>query len=352
MPERFFIEALAARFGGTAYATVHLARQLAINDNVAQVSVLTRRGSIVARGLARAREVSCIELPVPTRFELARRAAWEAARLPALVRQERSSVVISMSGMLPRRLGARLLCMLFNPVMYEQASAANVLRRWAVRRTVRAEAEIVAPSRYMATLAAASIGRECSVVPLGVDHSVFHPDPNAARGAEILCVADFYSHKRHDIVLEAWLRLTPPRPLLRLVGNPAVDPGTYARVLTRVESLPGVVVEHGLSLAQLVGAYQQARAFIMASERESFCMPLLESMACGVPCVVRDVPSLRETGGGGASYVAGDDPDAWAAALERATDDGASHERARQAAVASAARFSWERMAAEVAALF
>lgn len=352
MPTKVLIDALAARHGGTAYAAVHLARHLALNDKVAHVSVVARRNSIVARGLEGEGEVTCIELSTPARFELARRAAWEAFRLPALVGRRRVSVVISMSGMLPRRLGTRVLCLLFNPVMYEQSSASNALRRWAVGRTVRGEAEVAAPSRYMAELVTASIGRECAVVPLGIDHSVFNPDPTSDRTTEILCVADFYSHKRHDIVLDAWQRLASPRPPLRLVGNPAVDRHAYARVLARVAKLSGVVVEHGLSLDQLVRAYRRARVFVLASERESFCMPLVESMACGVPPVVRDLASLRETGGDGPRYVVGDDPDAWAAALESLTRDEAAHRRGRQAALASAARFSWERMAVEVASMF
>jgi glycosyltransferase involved in cell wall biosynthesis len=351
LSDRVLIDALAARYGGTAYAAVQLARQLATNPKVARVSVISRRGSIVDHGLASGAEVNRIRLPARARLELVRRIIWEAARLPRIVTQQQSNVVISMSGMLPRSPGARLLCLLFNPVMYEQKSLANSLRRWAVRSTAGDATQVTAPSRHMAELVSESIGRECSVVPLGVDHDVFRPGPR--RGTEILCVADFYAHKRHDVVLDAWLRLAPPRPRLRLVGNPAVDAGAYRRVLSRVEALKdGVAVEHGLSLDRLVSTYQQARVFVLASERESFCMPLVESMACGVPGVVRDLPSMRETGGAGASYVAGDDPDAWASALEALTGGDVVHERARRAAVESAARFSWERMAAELAALF
>jgi glycosyltransferase involved in cell wall biosynthesis len=351
LPKRVLIDALAARHGGTAYAAVQLARHLALNPQVSRVSVITRPGSIVDQGLAKAPEVTRIRPSAPPRIELVQRAVWEAALLPRLASRERSTTVISMSGMLPRLPRVRVLCLLFNPVMYEHATPANALRRWAVRRTAREGTMVAAPSGYMAGLVSASIGRECAVLPLGVDHSVFQPDPDGSHGSEILCVADFYSHKRHDVVLDAWQRLAPPRPLLRLVGNPAVDHSTYAGVCARVEKLPDVVVEHGLSLDQLVSTYRRARVFVLASQRESFCMPLAESMACGVPAVVRDTPSLRETGGPGASYVATDEPEAWAAALGRLLGDEMAHGRARQDAQAAASRFSWERMASEVASL-
>lgn len=350
---RILIDALAARFGGTAYAVIQLARSLARRPEVSMVIVVTRRGSIVEGGVAEEAAVSCVVLPAASRIELIRRTAWEAARLPALVAREECDVVISMSGMLPRSPGRRLMCLLFNPVMYEDRTAANLLRRWAVRRTAREAEYLAAPSRSMADLASASIGRECAVVPLGVDHGVFSPSTDV--GEEILCVADFYAHKRHDLILDAWLRLPLPRPRLRLVGNSSVDPQTYARLLARIKLLPeadSITLEHRIPLERLVAAYHHARVFVMLSERESFCMPLVESMACGVPVVARGLRSLRETGGEGARYVDGDDPDQWAAVLRQLVEDDAEHERARRAAIVSAARFSWEAFTADLAIRF
>jgi len=350
---RILINALAARFGGTAYAVIHLARGLVLRPEISAVSVVTRRGSIVQKGLAKDPEVSCLVLSDASMVELIRRTAWEALRLPALVKRGEFDVVISMSGMLPRSPDYRLMCLLFNPVMYENPTAANLLRRWAVRRTARDAEYLAAPSQSMADLVSASTGRECTVVPLGVDHDAFSAPP--AAGQEILCVADFYAHKRHDLVLDAWLRLAPPRPRLRLVGNDTVDPHAYARLLDRIQSLPdadSITVNSRVSLEQLITAYRQARVFIIASERESFCMPLVESMACGVPAVARGLPSLRETGGEGARYVNGDDPDHWAVALRQLVDDETEHDRARAAAIASAARFSWEAFISGLATQF
>jgi glycosyltransferase involved in cell wall biosynthesis len=345
------IDALAARFGGTAYASIHLARQLARMPDTAAVSVITRAGSIVAQGLADDRDVRCVTLPNRHRTELLRRIAWEGSRLPSLASRARADLLISMSGMLPRRPGCPTVCLLFNPVMYERDSAANRLRRWTVRHTARFATKLAAPSSAMAALVRASVGRACAVTPLGIDHDTFSPADRG--GEEILCVADFYAHKRHDVILEAWERLRSPRPPLRLIGNPSVDPAAYERLRERIArsaEADRVVLEHHVSLARLIGAYRDARVFVSASEHESFCMPIVESMACGVPVLARDLPSLRETGGDGAAYVGVDDPAVWARVLQRLTDDDVAYEHARQAAIESAARFSWERFAHEVAA--
>jgi glycosyltransferase involved in cell wall biosynthesis len=251
-----------------------------------------------------------------------------------------------MSGMLPRFPGVRVMCLLFNPVMYERRTAPNLMRRWAVRRTARNAEYVAAPSRTMADLVSASVGRDCMIAPLGIDHRVFTPAADV--GEEILCVADFYAHKRHDLIIDAWLAVPYPRPRLRLVGNPTVDTRTYARLAARIKMLQeadSITLESNLSLSGLVAAYRRARVFVLASEHESFCMPLLESMACGVPPVVRDLPSLQETGGTGATYVDGDDPAQWTAAIESLLGDGVSHGQARAAALQAAGRFSWEAFA-------
>lgn len=350
MGRRVLIDALAARFGGTAAATVQLARHLVLDDRVADVAVVCRRGSIVDRGLAGERAVRRIALPDPRGVELLQRVVWEGLRLPALARREQYEVLISMSGMLPRAPESRLVCLIGNPVMYESDGPANALRRWAVRRTASEDAYLAAPSRHMAEMVVASVGRPCDVLAWGVDHSIFFPA--ASPGEEILCVGDFKAYKRHDLVLDAWRRLPAPRPRLRLVGNPDVEPSAHARLLALIESAPeaeSIELDYRLAHEQMPEIYRRARVFVIASEHESFCMPLVESMACGVPAIARDIPSLRETGGAGALYLGGEDPDEWAAAIGRLCDDGEEHRRASELAVRSAARFDWERFASELA---
>jgi D-inositol-3-phosphate glycosyltransferase len=290
-------------------------------------------------------------LPAPRHVELIHRITWEAFGLPALVRCDQYDVIISMSGILPRSPGCRLFCLIGNPVMYEAGTPANLLRQWAARRTARKAEYLAAPSRDMADMVSASVGQPCVVLPWGVDHSIF--SPAASPGDEILCVADFKAYKRHDLVIEAWLRLRAPRPPLRFVGNPDVDRQAHARLVTRINTLPeseSVRMEYRVPHERMPDIYRRARVFVMASEHESFCMPLAESMACGVPAVARGIRSLRETGGAGAMYLDGDDPDEWAAIVTRMIEDNGEHDRARKLAMRAAARFSWEGFASELAA--
>lgn len=315
----------------------------------AEVVLVTREGSLIAEGLETRPGVRVLLLPTAGRFELARRLLWEAYALPKLVRREGASGVLSWSGMLPRAVGAPVVCYLANPLMFERHDAANRLRRRAARGTLRQASHVLVPTRATAVRAAEALGRAPEVVPLGVDHARFQPA--SEHGSDVLCVADFYPHKRHNVVLAAWAALPSPRPRLRLLGNPAVDHGWYEQVRRQAEGLTGlgeVTFETGLTLDAVAEAYRGARVFALATLAESFCLPLLEAQACGVPAVVRDLPVLREVGGTGTTYVHGDDPGAWTVALGRLLTDDAAHAAARAAGLEQARGFSWERTAVEI----
>jgi glycosyltransferase involved in cell wall biosynthesis len=343
------VDALAARYGGTAYAAVQVADRLA--EASLRVVVVARKGSLVARGI-RARPGLCVvELSSANRLELARRLAWQALALAGLARRENASSILTWSGMLPRDIDARVVCYLANPVMFARGGTANAIRRWAARRTAQRAAHVLVPSRAMAAIVAEELGRRPEVVPFGVDHARFQPAADS--GTDILCVADFYRHKRHDLLLEAWAALPAPRPRLRLIGAPEVDRGWSQEVTARaahLRHLGEITFESGLSLDRLVDAYRSARAFAIPSEHESFCLPLLEAQACGVPAVARDSAAFRETGGASTTYVAGHDPREWAAAIGRLFTDDFAHAAARAASLEHARHFSWEATADAVRA--
>lgn len=347
-PHPIVVDALAARYGGAAYAAVQIAAGLA-DPPGAEVTVVTRTGSIVEEGLRRTDQVRVVALPRAPRAELQRRIGWEALRLPALANRRTGTRVLSWSGMLPRSLGVPVACYLANPLVFARDDPGNLLRRRALARTVRWASHVLVPSRAMRNLLETIPGCHAAVVPLGIDHDCFRP--GGPVGTEVLCVADFYRHKCHDLAVDAWERLPEPRPLLRLIGEPLVDTDHARRLLARLAPYRRrgeVLVQSRLSLGELVEAYQRARVFLLTSEQESFCMPLLEAQACAVPAVVRDMPSLRETGSTGTTFVFGHDPDQWAAAIVRLLEDDHHHTAAAAAGRAHSEIYSWERTVDEI----
>jgi glycosyltransferase involved in cell wall biosynthesis len=339
-PKRIIFDALAARFGGLAYAVVQLAQTL-IRDPEMELVIVTRRGSLVDRGLANSPRIRLVRPVAPRRAELLHRVAWETLRLPALVRDLQADALVTFSGILPVDPGCPVVSILANPIPFEEPRrAGSVVRRAAISRTAHRATSVYVPTRHFAELAPRL--PHVKVVPLGVDHSLFRPAKRV--GTELLYVSDFYRHKRHDLLLDAYERLPADRPALRLVGNPAVDAAWFRTVQARAAGIAGATVHGRIGLRALLCAFENARLFLMPSEHESFSMPLAESLSCGVPAIVRDHPALRETGGDGAVYLRGDDPDAWSRTMKLLLTDNRQHEALRAAALREARRFSWQTM--------
>ena len=340
---RLLIDALAARVGGGRRVGHELARALARRDDVDRVWLVVPEGTYDP--VAAIPGVEPVEVDLGNRFPLVRRARWESFELPRLLRQVGADAVVALAGMLPRALDQSTVAMPANTLVFESSSPANLLRRLAVVRTGRRADAVLVASSHMASLLSRFLDVE--IVPHGLDHDMFHAAD--APGDELVFVADFYPHKRHDLVLATWERLSSPRPFLRLIGNPSTDHDLAATIIASGTAIdPDRFAVETLEEDEVPAALRRARVALMTSVQESFSLPMIESAACGVPMVARDLAVLRESGGPGATYIRGDDPEVWAAAVHELFSDDEAHARARQASLTHARGFSWEAKAEAV----
>jgi len=337
------IDGLAARRGGgAAYITTQIATRLAFASGVRRVILVTRSGSLVARNVTESDRLRLIEVRGHEIADLPVRVLWELVQLPRVMRGRQA--LLTLSGILPRHFDVRVVSFLANPVPFEEQGWANTLRRLAIRRTSRRASAVLVPTVAMSRLVSGVIGRNASVVPLGVDRAVFSPGDGDGRG--VLYVADFYQHKRHDLLIDAWAQLGAPRPPLTLIGDPLVDSNHAARIGELIEAsrcLGEITVLSHVSVDRLVHEYRSAAVVVIPSVHESFCLPLIEAQACGIPVIARGLRTLREVGGVGATYVDSDDPLAWTAAISDVLGDRDSRTSHSAAGLVNSASYTWER---------
>ncbi len=170
------------------------------------------------------------------------------------------------------------------------------------------------------------------LTPNAVDPA-FSPGDESSPGEYVLFVGAIQPRK--DPLAAAAAAEAVGLPLV--VAGPEKDRSLAAELRRRGADLRGYA-----SQAELVALYRGAAALVFPSRYEGFGLPLLEAMACGTPVVAAPDDALREVAGDAAVFA---EPGEMGAAVIRAIGE---RERLREAGIARAREFSWERTARTV----
>ncbi|MCA9751090.1 MAG: glycosyltransferase family 4 protein [Gemmatimonadetes bacterium] len=194
------------------------------------------------------------------------------------------------------------------------------------------------------------------VVYVGIDRDQYRPSPEDPKESAptFLALGRVRRYKRLDLVIDAVARLAPEFPDVRLVvagsGN-WLDP--LRKHAERIGAGDHVVFEGRVDESRKVSLYRRAWALVMTSPKEGWGLTCLEAQACGTPVIASDSPGLREAvrHGQGGLLVPHADREELTTAMRRMIADEGERERLRQGALAFADEFSWDRAAAETAAI-
>ena len=165
-----------------------------------------------------------------------------------------------------------------------------------------------------------------TVVPVGVDHTVFRPRPEIRRVPGRIMVTSSSDVPMKGLVplLEAVAKLRTERDVeLVVIGRPT-DGGRVARTIDRLGLAPVVRCVSGITDDELAIRYAEAQVAVVPSLYEGFSLPAIEAMACGVPVVATTGGALPEVVGRHGEtglLVAPDDPEALAVGLRQVLDD-------------------------------
>ena len=191
------------------------------------------------------------------------------------------------------------------------------------------------------------------VVPNGIDPALLD-EPSAAarrRAAEllpvqrgvfdVLHVGNDIPRKRLDRLIEIVSTLRKRGHWIRLVRvGSALRPETRQRA--QELAFADFVELPFLDRDVLRAIYERADLLLLTSDREGYGLPVLEAFAAGKPVVASDIPALRESSAGLATFVPPDTLRDWADAVERALGTPDPDGRLAAARRAHAASVTWD----------
>jgi alpha-1,3-rhamnosyl/mannosyltransferase len=286
--------------------------------------------------------------------------AWRQRRLPALARELALFGIHSPVSAFPwRGPGKRLQTIHELPWRHGARENADLRHRlWAALGPRRADL-VIAPSAHVAR----DLPRRARVVPWGRDPRFAEEPPPGAVDEVLLgryrlpeeplalCLGAVRAKKNLAAVLAglAELRARNGPRLHAVVTGPETadlrrDLGTASKLgLARYVSTPGHVPDE-----HLPGLVRLAAVVPVLSRSEGFAFPVLEALASGTPVLVPPDSAQAELAGEAGIAVDPDDPTSVADGFERALRE----RHLREARLARAAPFTWERAAAAVAELW
>jgi glycosyltransferase involved in cell wall biosynthesis len=279
---------------------------------------------------------------------------WEQAALPAIAARSRAGVVFSPASLAPLGWPHNVVLMhdaavLRHPELYGRAYIA--WERRLLPRIARHALRVITVSDHSRHEVVELLGADpqrVTVVSPGVDER-FTPDADAERSrAELGLTGPYVLSVAASGLRKNLLALAATAGRLRTEGVELVIAGG-----SRAHLHPGSAVEGARHVGyvpeeHLPGLYAGAAAFVLPSRHEGFGLPCIEAMACGTPVVASNRGALPETCGDAALLVDPDDHGAIADAVLAAALDEATSARLREAGLARAAGFSWERATTQV----
>ncbi len=195
-----------------------------------------------------------------------------------------------------------------------------------VARALPAIVTVSQSSRADITAQMGVLPERMTVVPVGVDHTVFRPrdDVTPVKGRLMVTSSSDVPMKGLVPLLEAVAKLRTERDIeLVVIGKPRAG-GRVDKAITRLGLDDIVHCVSGISDDELAQQYGEAEVAVVPSLYEGFSLPAIEAMACGVAVVATTggaLPEVVGTDGETGLLVEPNDPSALALAIGRLLDD-------------------------------
>ncbi|MGA2665411.1 MAG: glycosyltransferase [Nitrososphaerales archaeon] len=172
-------------------------------------------------------------------------------------------------------------------------------------------------------------------------------DLPAAKDYDAIYVGRLDRGKGVETLIRAWASVGASIPGSRLlIVGAGSRAGEYRRLAEECK-VGGLVRFEGFvkSPLEVRRRLRSSKLFVLPSEEEGFARAVSEAMASGTPCVVSDIPAMRELYGGAAVLVPPGDPAKLAESLVSLLLDEDARSDLSRLGVARAKRFTWKETA-------
>jgi glycosyltransferase involved in cell wall biosynthesis len=304
----------------------------------------------------------------PANDRIVRRLFADHFRVPSLAHERGAQVMIS-TGFVPIRKSLPTVMHVFSLQHLDTTNRIGLAREWYRRFITHyswPKADLVITNSKFAVSQILSVfpefGSRIVQAYEGLQHEQFHPtraqgETERLRGEAglepgyFLWLSNFYPYKQPGLLIAAYAGLDPEtrrRHPLVMVGGEWGNCQAGCR-----EQVRALGVENDVKFLGWVGEdmlaplYRHALAHVMPSREETFGRTVIESMACGTPCVLNDIPIMREVTEGHALIVDFKDARQVADALDRMAKDDTVRAGLRDAGIRRAGHFTFEKFTTE-----
>lgn len=170
----------------------------------------------------------------------------------------------------------------------------------------------------------------------------------------ILQVNAYRPVKNTDTLIRAFARIKKLgiTHKLVLVGKPTKKYSEASQLARNLGLGKEVVLLGYIPKGDLIKLYGTADLVVIPSFKESFCLPLVESLACGCPTIASNVTALPEVGGGAIMYFDPYSEEELASRMYEVLGNSELRTRMSKKGIERAKLFSWEKCAREHLAVY
>jgi glycosyltransferase involved in cell wall biosynthesis len=158
----------------------------------------------------------------------------------------------------------------------------------------------------------------------------------------ILHVGTAAARKRVSLLIKSFAMVNSSDTIMLRLGR---STGDHLKLCEKLGVIKRVKFIENVSREDLPLYYSAADLFVFPSSYEGFGLPPLEAMASGCPVLAANCSSIPEVTGDAAMLQDSEDPNDWAASIDRILSDEKLYNRMRGEGLKRAQTFAWQKTA-------